>query len=154
MTATVFSLRQSVSSSGLKNNFPIWKISSSFLPLKYIKLLSHRGKGNLIRISGTEWGLWAVLLVAWDYIKEKWLIAYFHLPTADLCRCNVFRLVHLEMLQNCSLRGFGTVRISLEKPKYLQVGKRRETFRGECSRLNLFVFTDTVGLQMLPWTFT
>ena len=72
----------------------------------------------------------AVLLAVWDYIKEKWLIAYFHLPTADLSRCNVFRLVHLEMLQNCSLLGFGTVRISLEKPKYLQIGKKEKLLEG------------------------
>lgn len=71
-----------------------------------------------------------MLLAVWDYIKEKWLIAYFHLPTADLSRCNVFHLVLLEMLQNCSLLGFGTVYISLDKPTYLQTGKKGETSRG------------------------
>lgn len=71
-----------------------------------------------------------MLLVVWDYIKEKWHIAYFHLPTADLSRCNVFRLVHLEMLQNCSLLGFGTVHISLEIAKYLQIVKKEKLLEG------------------------
>jgi len=71
-----------------------------------------------------------VLLAAWDYMKEKGLIAYFHLPTADPSRCSVFHLAQLEVLQNCSLLGFGTVRISLEKPKYLQTGQKEELLEG------------------------
>lgn len=67
-----------------------------------------------------------MLLVVRDYIKEKWLIVYFPLPTADLSRCTVFRLECLEMLQNCSLLGFGTGPISVQKSECLQIGKKEK----------------------------
>lgn len=64
-----------------------------------------------------------MLLVVWDCIREKWLIAYFHLPTADLSRCDMLHLVHLEMLQNFHFQRFETADISIQKPKCLQVGE-------------------------------
>lgn len=91
-----------------------------------------------------------MLLVVWDYIKEKWLIAYFRLPTADLSRCSVFRLVCLEVLQNCGLLGFGTVPISVEKSKCLQIGKKEKLSGEQAVHLRVRSLTGAFGLEMLP----
>lgn len=58
--------------------------------------------------------------------KGKRFIAY--LSTADLSRCNVFHLVLLEMLQNCSLLGFGTVDISSRESNISAKRKKRRNF--------------------------
>lgn len=114
----------------LKTVFQFGKSQVAFYPYNPVRVLSHRSKSDLICVSSMEWGLWAVLLAVWDYVGEKWLIAFFHLPTADLSRCDVFHLVNLEMLQNCSLWGFGTAGISLEKPTYLQIAKKEKLLEG------------------------
>lgn len=78
----------------------------------------------------------------------KMSYAYFHLPTADLSRCNVFHLVHLEMLQNCSLQGFGTVHVSSEKPKYLQIAKNEKLL---LEGNNLFTTESDLSFNSCCW---
>lgn len=53
----------------------------------------------------------------------------FSICPSDLSRCDVFHLVNLEEPQNCSLLGFKTVGISLEKPTSAN-SKKEETLRG------------------------